>query len=110
MESTPCHNDQKAECHIFVFRISLVVYTLERPSIHCDPYHLHAFIVLRAPIFYILSAWAVCHNWIKNIMKSTTYAVFTTADPTTAIFGLSTCKWRIFALEENPLHSHYAKS
>ena len=27
-----------------------------------------------------------------------TYSVFTTADPTTVIFGLCTCKWGIFAL------------
>ena len=29
---------------------------------------------------------------------SPTYGVFTTADPTTAVFGLSTRKWGIFAL------------
>ena len=31
-----------------------------------------------------------------------TYAVFTTADPTIAVFGLCTCKWGIFALVGAP--------
>ena len=34
----------------------------------------------------------------KEIQRVPTYAVFTTADPTTAIFGLCTCKWGIFVL------------
>ena len=34
-----------------------------------------------------------------------TYAVFTTVDPTTAIFGLCTHKWGIFALVGDTLES-----
>ena len=34
---------------------------------------------------------------------SPTYVVFTTADPTTAIFGLCIRKWGIFALSRGPL-------
>ena len=35
-----------------------------------------------------------------------TYTVFTTADSTTAIFGLCMRKWGIFALVGDPLQSH----
>ena len=35
-----------------------------------------------------------------------TYAVFTNADPTTAISGLCTRKWWIFVLVGDPLQSH----
>ena len=34
------------------------------------------------------------------------YAVFTTEDPTTAIFGLCTRKWGIFALVGDPIQSY----
>ena len=37
---------------------------------------------------------------------STTYAVFTTTDPTTAMFGLCTRKWGIFVLVGDLLQSH----
>ena len=37
---------------------------------------------------------------------SPTYSVFTTADPTTVVFGLCTCKWGIFALVWDLLQSH----
>ena len=37
---------------------------------------------------------------------SPTYRFFTTVDPTTAIFGLCTHKWGIFALVGDPLQSH----
>ena len=43
----------------------------------------------------------------KSIIKgSPTYAVFTTADPTTAVFGLCTLRWGIFALLGDPRQSH----
>ena len=35
-----------------------------------------------------------------------TYAVFTNADPTIAVFGLCTRKWGIFALVRDPPQSH----
>jgi hypothetical protein len=34
------------------------------------------------------------------------HTVFTTADPTTAIFGLYTLTWEIFAKVRDPLQSH----
>ena len=37
--------------------------------------------------------------------RSPTYAVFTTVDPTTAIFGLCTRNWGIFVLVVDPLQS-----
>ena len=37
---------------------------------------------------------------------SPTYAVFTTANPTIAIFGLCMLKWGIFVLVGDPLKSH----
>jgi hypothetical protein len=43
---------------------------------------------------------------IRKIRGSPTYAVFTTADPTTAIFGSCTSKWAIFVLVGDPLQSH----
>ena len=36
---------------------------------------------------------------------SPTYTVFSTADPTTAVFGLCMCRWGIFALVGDPLQS-----
>ena len=37
---------------------------------------------------------------------SSTYTVFTTTDPNTAIFGLCMGKWGILALVGDPLQSH----
>ena len=38
------------------------------------------------------------NSQIPRYRGSPTYAVFTTADPTTAVFGLCMCKWGFFAL------------
>ena len=50
--------------------------------------------------------------WGQNRLKQTlyrgfsTYAVFTTADPTTAVFGFCMYNWGIFALVGDPLQFH----
>ena len=49
----------------------------------------------------------------RPLLKSPPYAIFTTTDPTTGIFGLCTCKWEIFVLIGDHLqpkriyNSHY---
>ena len=53
--------------------------------------------------------WRNCILTTKNLDYRgvpTTYEAFTTANPTTTIFGLCTHKWGIFTLVGDPIKSH----
>ena len=55
---------------------------------------------------FFLSFGSKVHENSYQLQGSPTYAKTTNAVPTTAVFGLCTCKWGIFALVGDPLQSH----
>ena len=58
-----------------------------------------------AESFFFVNTYKVLSLFKFGLMYrgSPTYAVFTTANPTTTIFGLCARKWGIFALVGDPL-------
>ena len=65
-----------------------------------------AFKLMREEVDGFLEALSDENLAFFLIKRSPTYAVYTTADLTNAIFGLCTRKWGIFALIGNLPQSH----
>ena len=71
--------------------------------IQCGSQHCQAVLLLVKPNYVFSSSFLLTCSKYRG---SPTYAVFTTADPTTTVFGLCTCKWGIFVLVGDLLQSH----
>ena len=65
-----------------------------------------AFKLMREEVDGFLEALSDENLAFFLIKRSPTYAVYTTADLTNAIFGLCTRKWGISALVRDPLQSN----
>ena len=88
------------------FRISWIISTVPLMQFLCNAVffktRMRAMRVIGGMIYFHISCFFMLGNVALILMVTPTYAVFTTTEPTTLIFGLSTCKWGILALLGDP--------